>query len=58
MCSFRNDEELQDWFCWQQEHECRFIRALIRAVEIANLQAYNLLRPALLQLKEKYPQEG
>ena len=58
MCSPHTDDELRDWFLWQTENGSSFIRRLVEAAYLADAQAYMLLRPLLLELKAKYPQEG
>ena len=54
----RTDDELRDWMEWGAANGPCFARALAEAVSLADLQAYALLRPVLLELKVKYPQGG
>jgi hypothetical protein len=53
-----SDDELRDWLRWGSINGPSFVRALAEAVSVADAQAYSVLRPALLELKAKYPQKG
>ena len=47
------DNELRDWLVWSSSaNVSSFLRAISEAAMVADLKSYNLLRPALLRLKE------
>jgi len=50
------DSELNRWLRSEFEHGSNFWRAVARAAFLADEQAYSLLRPALLKLKESQSQ--
>jgi len=54
----RADPELRSWLEWGAVYGPSFIRPLAEAVATADLQTYEILRPALLELKTRYPREG
>ena len=54
-CSAYTDTELHDWLRWAEENGCGFLRVTAEAALIADLKHYNLLRPALLELKQEWP---
>ena len=58
MCSVYEDVELHDWLVWVDEHGPSFLRAIATAAFTADLKNYNLLRPALLKLREANPRTG
>jgi hypothetical protein len=58
MCSVYDDVELLDWLRWSHENGPSFLRTIVEAVFTADLKNYNLLRPALLKLKETNPRTG
>ncbi|MGC1644510.1 MAG: hypothetical protein WA741_01670 [Candidatus Sulfotelmatobacter sp.] len=58
MCSVYDDVELLDWLRWSHENGPSFLRTIAEAVFTADLKNYNLLRPALLKLKETNPRTG
>jgi hypothetical protein len=58
MCSVYDDVELLDWLRWSQENGPSFLRTIVEAAFTADLKNYNLLRPALLTLKEANPRAG
>ena len=49
------DEELHDWLRWVEENSSSFLKTTAEAALIADLKHYNLLRPALLELKLEWP---
>ena len=48
------DDELHDWLRWAQENGSSFLRTTAEAALLADLKHYNLLRPALLDLKKEW----
>jgi hypothetical protein len=56
MCSVYDDVELFDWLRWTEENGPSFLKTVAEAAFLADLANYNLLRPALLKLKESNPQ--
>jgi hypothetical protein len=58
MGSVYEDVELFDWLVWADEHGPSFLRTIAEAAFSADLKNYNLLRPALLKLKEANPRTG
>jgi hypothetical protein len=57
MYSARTDPELRDWLRWASEDgiTTSFVRAIAEAASLACLPDYSLLRPVLLELKQRYP---
>lgn len=54
-----NDSEMYDWLTNASDPARgagSFVRAIANAAQCADSENYALLRPALLQLKEKYPE--
>jgi hypothetical protein len=49
------DVELHDWLRWAEEDGSSFVKTMAEAALIADLKHYNLLRPALLELKREWP---
>jgi hypothetical protein len=58
MCSVYDDVELFDWLRWTEENSPGFLKTVAEAAFLADLANYNLLRPALLKLKDSNPQTG
>ena len=58
MISPSTDGELHDWLRWAEENGPSFLRAIAEAAFTADLKNYNLIRPALLKLKEANPRTG
>jgi hypothetical protein len=58
MCSVYEDTELYDWLRWAEENGTSFLRRIADAAFVADLKNYNLIRPALLKLKEANPRTG
>ena len=58
MCSVYDDVELLDWLRWAEENGPIFLRTIAEAAFTADLKDYNLIRPALLNLKEANPRTG
>ena len=50
------DSELNGWLRTEFEQGSSFSRAVAQAAFLADAQAYSLLRPALLKLKESQSQ--
>ncbi len=50
------DEELRDWLRRSFEGGSSFRRAIAGAAFLADARAYAVLRPALLSLKQLYPE--
>ena len=50
------DSELNGWLRTEFEQGSSFSRAVAQAAFLADAQAYSLLRPALLRLKESQSQ--
>jgi hypothetical protein len=57
MCSVYDDVELHDWLRWAEENGPSFLRTIAEAAFAADLKNYNLIRPALLKLKEATPKD-
>ena len=53
------DPELRDWFLWTSENgnTPSFVRKVAQAALIASLPDYELLRPVLIKLKRRYPED-
>lgn len=58
MCSVYDDVELLDWLRWAEENGPSFLPTIAEAAFTADLKNYNLIRPALLKLKEANPMTG
>ena len=59
MDSANTDPELRDWLRWASESANTpvFVRSVAEAALISCLPDYTLLRPVLLELKRRYPQQ-
>jgi hypothetical protein len=59
MDSANTDPELRQWLCWAFESGKvpMFVRTVAEAALIACLPDYELLRPVLLELKRRYPED-
>ncbi len=50
------DEELRDWLRRSFDGGSSFLKAIAAAALLADAPAYAVLRPALLRLKQLYPE--
>ena len=51
------DNELREWLVWlSSANVSSFLRAISEAASLADLKDYALLRPTLVELKQKYPE--
>ena len=57
MLSAATDPELHHWLRWVSErgNTPMFVSAVAEAATLASLPDYALLRPVLLELKQRYP---
>jgi hypothetical protein len=58
MDSAHTDPDLSQWLRWASErgNTPMFVRTVAEAAHLACLPDYVLLRPALLELKRRYPE--
>jgi hypothetical protein len=59
MDSPHTDPEMHNWFHWasEQGHTPTFVRTVAEAARIGCTPDYELLRPVLVDLKRRYPEE-